>query len=124
MSRLDKRLTELEKRQRDIMIQLEKFDEIVIKRVVMRELTDVKIRIRNLRKNKKKITNFKFIVPEKDTVNIVAEEDDDFDPELVELNMTRPEMRMFPKSPLPHSKLFWPRVVRVMGSDQVKIVYS
>jgi len=113
MGKLHKRLTELEKRQRDIMIQLEKLDEIVTKRLVMRELTDVKMRIRNLRKNSKKITSLKCIVPEDDAVNVVAEEDDYFDPELVELNTTRPEMRIYPKTPLPHSQPFWPRVVRV-----------
>ena len=36
------------------MIQLKRLDEIVAKRVVLRELTDVKIRIRNLQKNCKK----------------------------------------------------------------------
>merc|ERR1719209_368874 len=96
------------------MIQLEKLDEIVTKRLVMRELTDVKMRIRNLRKNSKKFTSLKCIVLEDDAVNVVAEEDDYFDPELGELNTTRPEMRMYPKTPLPHSQPFWPRVVRVV----------
>ena len=113
MGRLTKRLNELEKRQKDIMHQLENLEEIVTKRVVLRELTDVKIRIRNLYKNCKTRTDVNCIVPEKDAVKTVAEEDDDFDPELVELNTTRPEMRMYPKTPLPHSQPFWPRVVRV-----------
>jgi len=113
MGRLTKRFNELEKRQKDIMLHIEKLDEIVTKRVVFRELTDVKIRIRNLHKNCKTITDVNCLVPEKDAVKIVAEEDDDFDPELVELNTTRPEMRMYPKTPLPHSQPFWPRVVRV-----------
>jgi len=113
MDRLGKRLNELEKRQEDIFIQLKRLDEIVTKKVVMRDLTDVKIRIRNLHKNSTRIGSLKCkstTVPRED---IIATEDDYFDPELEELNTTRPVMRMFPKNPLPHSQPLWPRVVRV-----------
>ena len=113
MGRLSKRLNELEKRQDLILIQLKKLDEIVAKRVVLRELTDVKIRIRNLQKNcKKSNDDLQCVVAEKDC-NIIATEDDEFDPELVELNTTRPQMRMYPTTPSPHSQRLWPRFVRV-----------
>jgi len=112
MGWIGKRLIELEKRQECILIQLKRLDEIVTKRVVMRELTDVKIRIRNLQKNYKKDLDWKCVVAEKDTITI-AVEDDDFDPTLVELNTTRPQMRVYPKIPLPHSQPLWPRIARV-----------
>ena len=81
MGRLSKRLNELEKRQDLILIQLKRLDEIVAKRVVLRELTDVKIRIRNLQKNCKKRNDSQCLVAEKDC-NFIAAEDDEFDPEL------------------------------------------
>jgi len=113
MGWLGKRLNELEKRQERILIQLKRLDEIVTKRRVMRELTDVKIRIRNLHKNyKKALDDSECVVAEIDVITI-ADEDDDFDPTLVELNTTRPQMRMYPTSPLPHSQPLWPRVARV-----------
>ena len=115
MGRLIKRLNELEKRQDLILTQLKRLDEIVAKRVVLRELTDVKIRIRNLQKNCKKSNDLQCVVAEKDC-NIIATEDDEFDPELVELNTTRPQMRMYPTTPSPHSQRLWPRFVRVARS--------
>jgi len=112
MGWLGKRLNELEKRQERILMQLKRLDEIVTKRIVMRELTDVKIRIRNLQKNYKKALDWKCVVTGQDTITI-AVEDDDFDPTLVELNTTRPQMRVYPTNPLPHSQPLWPRVARV-----------
>merc|ERR1719186_1399915 len=92
------------------------------RKVALRELTDVKIRIRNLQRIKKKEVIVKGNHNREETVvgatdiasdPDIAAEDDNFDPKAVKLNTTRPDIKLYADVPLPHSQPNWDKVVRV-----------
>jgi len=141
MGRVDKRLKELENKQEEFLSHLKGLDCVdkqpvndennlgQERKVILRELTDVKIRIRNLQRNRKRgevaLKNVNLppdcenkcskVEPVHAAIgkDDVVPEDDSFNPEAVKLNLNRPEMRIYPKIPLPHSQPFWDRVARV-----------
>ena len=133
-----KRLKELEKKQEEFLSQVkgldlvdkppENDDYLVQERkVILREITDVKIGIRNMQRNRKRelVALKSVLTPDCEEkcshivpVNAAIAHDDvdpadySFNPEAVQLNLTRPEMRIYPKIPLPHSQPLWDRVVK------------
>jgi len=131
MGRLEKRLTELERKEREILLKFERLDmdmqdsekdSVKERKVVLREMTDVKIRIRNLQRIKGKKVSVKGILNREETVvgstdyaadQDVDAKDDNFDPKALKLNNNRPDVKLYPKVPLPHSQPNWDKVVRV-----------
>eukprot|EP00092_Neocalanus_flemingeri_P107615 GFUD01138143.1.p1 GENE.GFUD01138143.1~~GFUD01138143.1.p1 ORF type:complete len:452 (+),score=159.71 GFUD01138143.1:50-1405(+) len=137
MGRLEMRLTELERKQGEIQLKLDRLDKEDQgeerkrkdlgreRKVLLRELVDVKIRIRNLQRNRKKqIIVLGTSTCEETRPRDVDEIDDadaqsiddlcdNFNPEALKLNTTRPEIRVYPKVPLPHSQPNWDKVIRV-----------
>eukprot|EP00092_Neocalanus_flemingeri_P028799 GFUD01031264.1.p1 GENE.GFUD01031264.1~~GFUD01031264.1.p1 ORF type:complete len:502 (-),score=158.47 GFUD01031264.1:59-1564(-) len=139
MGRLGKRLNELEIQQGEIQLQLEKLDKEEKgecckredldgeRQVILRKLTGVNIRIRNLQRNRKKeITVKEGYICEKTLTEDVAvaastntavvdidDKDANFDPAAVKLNTSRPVMRFYPNVPLPHSQPNWDKEVMI-----------
>eukprot|EP00092_Neocalanus_flemingeri_P026039 GFUD01028224.1.p1 GENE.GFUD01028224.1~~GFUD01028224.1.p1 ORF type:complete len:455 (+),score=154.18 GFUD01028224.1:57-1421(+) len=139
MGRLGKRLNELEIQQGEIQLQLERLDKEEKgecckredldgeRQVILRKLTGVNIRIRNLQRNRKKeITVKEGYICEKTLTEDVAvaastntavqdidDKDANFDPAAVKLNTSRPEMRFYPNVPLPHSQPNWDKEVMI-----------
>ena len=104
MERLNKRLTELERKEREVQLKLDRLDmdmkdsgkdNVSERKVALRELTDVKIRMRNLQKIKKKKVNGKGNHnPEEtgvDATDIAA--DQDIDMEVPELEAIKARVR-------------------------------
>eukprot|EP00092_Neocalanus_flemingeri_P028800 GFUD01031265.1.p1 GENE.GFUD01031265.1~~GFUD01031265.1.p1 ORF type:complete len:504 (-),score=175.14 GFUD01031265.1:59-1570(-) len=137
MGRMEIRLTELERKQGEIQLKLDRLDKEDQgeerkrkdlgreRKVLLRELVDVKIRIRNLQRNRRKQVIVLGTstceetrprdVDEIDDADAQSIDDlcDNFNPEALKLNTTRPEIRVYPKVPLPHSQPNWDKVVRV-----------
>ena len=117
MGRLDQRLTELQEKQEAVQLKLSKLDthmeamgQFIDKKhltrerkVILRDLTDINIRIRNLQRSKKKEVNeeeskdtairvpaISIEVPPIDIDFNVA----DFDPEAIQFVHIRPEWRL------------------------------
>jgi len=140
MNRLAQRLAELEVKLEAGRQKLDKLDshheamggfvdgrKIALERkVVLRELTDLKIRIRNLQKSKKnedvgeerKCTNnlnkkANASADCSDFLNEIDSKDAEFDPEAVPFSHVRSAQRVYPKIALPHAQPVWKRLVRV-----------
>ena len=136
MGRLDQRLTELEEKQESVQLKINKLDSHMEamgqsidkkhwmreRKVILRDLTDINIRICNLQRSKKKGVNEEeskdvairaaAISGQGDT-NAIDSKDENFDPEAIQFVHIRPEWRVYPKIPLPHAKPKWDRVARV-----------
>ena len=136
MWRLDQRLTGLQGKQEAVQLKLSKLDTHMEamgqfldkkhltreRKVILRDLTDINIRIRNIQRSKKKEVNEE---ESKDTAvrvpaisvevppNDIDFNDADFNPEAIQFVHIRPEWRVYPKIPLPHAKSNWGRVARV-----------
>ena len=123
MGKLTKRLNELVKMRGELVNKLEKLNEMmkianvreeveseIQTKIVMRDLTVVKIKLRNLQKYYRKKRSF--------VEDVIEADDDNFNPELEELNTTRPVMRIYPKIPLPHSQPLWEKVVWVARRER------
>jgi len=122
-------LLELEEIRKGLMTTLAKLEEMITEtrksehcmesdcqiKVVMKMVSDVRMEVKNLQKSWKKEVDLKNSIDE----DGIADNDDTFNPELEELNATRPEMRIYPKIPLPHSHPLWDRVVRVGRRDRL-----
>ena len=131
MERLNKRLVELESKEGEVQLKLDRLDNEDKgkdlgreRKAVLRELADVKIRKRNLQRIKKKEvkgnsshtceeTLARVVRQSDDADHDIDAEDENFDPKAVKLNTARPEIRFYPKVPLPHSRCNWEKVVRV-----------